>query len=115
MTSPIKYVTPEDLLNLQPEMFPTTEDNGTLTTSPCLNKSTRLKAQLDCVLAKVWSPLLFVMGYLLCWLQLVQSDQCVSILAEEINSVKKSTGYEVSSSHGGEYDVQSCLLGYTAV
>jgi hypothetical protein len=22
---------------------------------------------------------------------------------------------EISSSHGGEYDVQSCLLGYTAV
>jgi hypothetical protein len=24
-------------------------------------------------------------------------------------------GSEISSSHGGEYDVQSCLLGYTAV
>jgi hypothetical protein len=23
--------------------------------------------------------------------------------------------WEISSSHGGEYDVQSCLLGYTAV
>jgi hypothetical protein len=23
--------------------------------------------------------------------------------------------YEISSSHGGEYDVQSCLLGYAAV
>jgi hypothetical protein len=23
--------------------------------------------------------------------------------------------YEISSSHGDEYDVQSCLLGYTAV
>jgi hypothetical protein len=23
--------------------------------------------------------------------------------------------FEISSSHGGEYDVQSCLLGYTAV
>jgi hypothetical protein len=22
---------------------------------------------------------------------------------------------EISSSHGGEYDVQSCLLGYTAM
>jgi hypothetical protein len=22
---------------------------------------------------------------------------------------------EISSSHGGEYDVQSCVLGYTAV
>jgi hypothetical protein len=22
---------------------------------------------------------------------------------------------EISSSHGGEYDVQSCLLGYTAI
>jgi hypothetical protein len=22
---------------------------------------------------------------------------------------------EISSSHGGEYDVQNCLLGYTAV
>jgi hypothetical protein len=25
------------------------------------------------------------------------------------------SGCEISSSHGGEYDVQSCLLGYTAV
>jgi hypothetical protein len=26
-----------------------------------------------------------------------------------------SLQYEISSSHGGEYDVQSCLLGCTAV
>jgi hypothetical protein len=25
------------------------------------------------------------------------------------------TNGEISSSHGGEYDVQSCLLGYTAI
>jgi hypothetical protein len=28
---------------------------------------------------------------------------------------KQFTLCEISSSHGGEYDVQSCLLGYTAV
>jgi hypothetical protein len=29
--------------------------------------------------------------------------------------LKMSVLSEISSSHGGEYDVQSCLLGYTAV
>jgi hypothetical protein len=33
-----------------------------------------------------------------------------SCVADEYISV-----CEISSSHGGEYDVQSCLLGYTAV
>jgi hypothetical protein len=28
---------------------------------------------------------------------------------------KLRTNSEILSSHGGEYDVQSCLLGYTAV
>jgi hypothetical protein len=28
---------------------------------------------------------------------------------------KKSVSKEISGSHGGEYDVQSCLLGYTAM
>jgi hypothetical protein len=36
-----------------------------------------------------------------------------------LNNYLKTTGIkiicEISSSHGGEYDVQSCLLGYTAV
>jgi hypothetical protein len=27
----------------------------------------------------------------------------------------KTSSFEISSSHGGEYDVQSCLLGCTAV
>jgi hypothetical protein len=31
------------------------------------------------------------------------------------HSSKGSVTCEISSSHGGEYDVQSCLLGYTAV
>jgi hypothetical protein len=30
-------------------------------------------------------------------------------------SEKHTVPCEISSSHGGEYDVQSCLLGYTAV
>jgi hypothetical protein len=30
-------------------------------------------------------------------------------------NVVSSWNCEISSSHGGEYDVQSCLLGYTAV
>jgi hypothetical protein len=37
--------------------------------------------------------------------------------AEKNNAVtvEASELCEISSSHGGEYDVQSCLLGYTAV
>jgi hypothetical protein len=33
----------------------------------------------------------------------------------ELNKLKKNLLFEISSSHGGEYDVQSCLLGCTAV
>jgi hypothetical protein len=36
-------------------------------------------------------------------------------LLEVIQSLVLSNRKEISSSHGGEYDVQSCLLGYTAV
>jgi hypothetical protein len=31
------------------------------------------------------------------------------------NVLKQVMNCEISSSHGGEYDVQSCLMGYTAV
>jgi hypothetical protein len=34
---------------------------------------------------------------------------------EDQSVVCESCSCEISSSHGGEYDVQSCLLGYTAV
>jgi hypothetical protein len=33
----------------------------------------------------------------------------------EHKGTKDARSVEISSSHGGEYDVQSCLLGYTAV
>jgi hypothetical protein len=33
----------------------------------------------------------------------------------EISQIASMKQCEISSSHGGEYDVQSCLLGYTAV
>jgi hypothetical protein len=36
-------------------------------------------------------------------------------VAEFVNTVKNILVREISSSHGGEYDVQSCLLGYIAV
>jgi hypothetical protein len=43
----------------------------------------------------------------------------VNISESDRNSLllrfKTSSICEISSSHGGEYDVQSCLLGYTAV
>jgi hypothetical protein len=32
-----------------------------------------------------------------------------------LTSLQIKESCETSSSHGGEYDVQSCLLGYTAV
>jgi hypothetical protein len=35
--------------------------------------------------------------------------------AERLGKREIVTTCEISSSHGGEYDVQSCLLGYTAV
>jgi hypothetical protein len=30
-------------------------------------------------------------------------------------AIRRQLYCQISSSHGGEYDVQSCLLGYTAV
>jgi hypothetical protein len=39
----------------------------------------------------------------------------VGILYGVTLSIKHDKICEISSSHGGEYDVQSCLLGYTAV
>jgi hypothetical protein len=39
---------------------------------------------------------------------------CTTNLADG-QFAKNSMPCEISSSHGGEYDVQNCLLGYTAV
>jgi hypothetical protein len=36
-------------------------------------------------------------------------------IAISVDMLNKVTLCEISSSHGGEYDVQSCLLGCTAV
>jgi hypothetical protein len=38
-----------------------------------------------------------------------------SLTASDTRTYKIGYDCEISSSHGGEYDVQSCLLGYTAV
>jgi hypothetical protein len=49
------------------------------------------------------------------------SDFSLNSVEEEVSSTvlfkrhNVSMICEISSSHGGEYDVQSCLLGYTAV
>jgi hypothetical protein len=57
----------------------------------------------------------------------LRADNSVCVLAAGIPLIWMSTllvklvfdaietFYEISSSHDGEYDVQSCLLGYTAV
>jgi hypothetical protein len=36
-------------------------------------------------------------------------------LWQNTHILKQENGCEISSSHGGEYDVQSCLLGCTAM
>jgi hypothetical protein len=40
---------------------------------------------------------------------------CITFDSPKILSLNDSEKGEISSSNGGEYDVQSCLLGYTAV
>jgi hypothetical protein len=43
----------------------------------------------------------------------IKSGQSLNILIFYRPCIRELV--EISSSHGGEYDVQSCLLGYTAV
>jgi len=45
----------------------------------------------------------------------VLTTQISDILHNSVETEELLMGCEISSSHGGEYDVQSCLLGYTAV
>jgi hypothetical protein len=49
------------------------------------------------------------------WLQQCASQQWRATLlyCATVSGGRASFLYEISSSHGGEYDVQSCLLGYT--
>jgi hypothetical protein len=42
-------------------------------------------------------------------------ELCLCILNTDINIANINWICEISSSHGGEYDVQNCLLGCTAV
>jgi len=43
------------------------------------------------------------------------STQSAWLTFHQMKRLLTNTISEISSSHGGEYDVQSCLLGYTAV
>jgi hypothetical protein len=40
---------------------------------------------------------------------------CIKFSLINLKEVDQEVGCEISSSHGGEYDVQSCLLGCTAM